>query len=120
MMLGHVRDSFARLTLPLPGREGLVNVEFIVDTGFEGELSLPQHLLNQLVVSDASRRPVLLADGTRRERPFHKIIVDWHDEPRLAEALALDGNPLLGAELLAESLLQAEMTDGGEVSVEPL
>ena len=66
------------------------------------------------------RRPALLADGTRRERPFHKIMVDWHDEPRLAEVLALDGNPLLGTELLAASLLQAEMTDGDLAAVEPL
>ena len=120
MMLGHVRDFFARLALTLPGHSGPVSVEFVVDTGFEGELALPERLINQLAVSDASQRPVLLADGTRRERPFHKIVLDWHDGPRLVELLTLEGSPLLGVELLADSLLQAEMFDGGEVSVEPL
>ena len=120
MILGHVRDRFPRLTLTLPGHNGPVNVEFIVDTGFEGELALPGHLLTHMAVSDASSRPVLLADGTRRERPFYKVMFEWQDEARMAEVVALEGNPLLGVELLEGSLLQAEMADGGEVSVEPL
>ena len=39
MMIGHVRDNFPRLMLTLPGRNGSVNVEFVVDTGFDGELT---------------------------------------------------------------------------------
>ena len=45
MILGHVRDYMPRVSLLLPGVNGLVSVEFILDTGFDGELSLPPSLL---------------------------------------------------------------------------
>jgi YD repeat-containing protein len=61
-----------------------------------------------------------LADGTERERPWCTINLDWHGEGRLTEVLVLDGNPLLGTQLLAGSLVQIEMADGGEVLIEPL
>lgn len=46
--------------------------------------------------------------------------IQWDDEERVVEILAMEGNPLLGSELLYGSLLQIEMMDGGEVSIEPL
>lgn len=120
MRRGHVRDRFARLMLALPGRDDTVTVEFIVDTGFDGELALPPSLLNTLEAAYVGDRPLLLADGSVRRRPFYHIVMEWDDEERPVEVIALDGNPLLGVELLEGSLFQAEMTDGGEVLVEPL
>ena len=38
MIAGEYRDHFPRVWLTLPGSTGPVDVEFIVDTGFEGEL----------------------------------------------------------------------------------
>jgi len=46
--------------------------------------------------------------------------MDWDEDPRPTDVLLLEGTPLLGVNLLAGSLLQAEMTDGGEVSIELL
>lgn len=51
MMIGRWRDSFPRVTLTLPGVGGPVAVEFIVDTGFDGELALPEALIWQLDVA---------------------------------------------------------------------
>ena len=48
MIFGHVRDGFPRIMLTLLGPNGSVNVEFIVDTAFDGELSLPGNILIQL------------------------------------------------------------------------
>jgi hypothetical protein len=48
------------------------------------------------------------------------LTIEWNDEQRLTEVLVLEGNSLLGNELLYGSLLQVEMTDGGEISIEPL
>ena len=120
MRRGHVRDRFARLMLALPSRDGVANVEFVVDTGFDGELALPSGLLTTLDAAYAGDRPLLLADGSVRRHPFYQVIMEWDEEERIIEVIALDGNPLLGVELLEGNLFQSEMTDGGEVTVEPL
>lgn len=121
MILGHVRDNFPRVTLSLPGAFGPVSVEFIVDTGFDGELALPGALVRDLERVYAGDRPIQLADGSERARPAFQISLAWdEEEDRPTEVLVLDGVPLLGVNLLEGSLLQAEMTSGGQVQIEPL
>ncbi len=61
-----------------------------------------------------------MADGSRRQKPHYELTLDWNGEPRQTEVMALEGNPLLGGALLRGFLLQAEMTDGGEVLIESL
>jgi predicted aspartyl protease len=48
MILGVFRDHFARVTLSLPGSAEPFTVEFILDTGFDGDLALPSNILRQL------------------------------------------------------------------------
>lgn len=120
MMLGHVRDKFPRLTLSLPGRQGELSIEFIVDTGFEGQLALPQAVLRELEAVSLGNRPVAFADGATYPCQFFQIMLDWEEELRPVEIIVLEGKPLLGVELMEESLLQVEMTTGGQVSIEPL
>jgi hypothetical protein len=38
----------------------------------------------------------------------------------VAEAVAIEGNLLLGTALLQDYLLQVEVSEGGEVAIEPL
>lgn len=44
MIYGQFRDRFPRVPLDLPGRSGSVLVEFIMDTGFDGAITLPGSL----------------------------------------------------------------------------
>ena len=120
MMLGHVRDGFPRLVMPLPSARGSVQVEFILDTGFDGELALPHFLLQQLDVVFAGNRAVRLADGTQLNRPYYIITFAWNNGLRQTEVIGLEGQPLIGVELLAGFLIQIEMQDGGEVSMEEI
>ena len=120
MTVGHVRDNFPRVSLTLPGRSKPILVEFLIDTGFEGELSLPQLVADQVEAEFFANRPVRLGDGSLRQRPAYKFVLEWDEEARLTEILILENTPLLGVELLAGSLLQLEMQDGGEVQIEPL
>ena len=48
MIEGRFRDGLPRTTLALPGREGPFDIEFVVDTGFDGGLSLPENLCKNL------------------------------------------------------------------------
>ena len=72
MILGHVRDGFPRVTLTLPGNQGPLNVEFIIDTAFDGELSLPNPVLAQVQAALQMDKAVRLADGRKFINPLTK------------------------------------------------
>lgn len=119
MMLGHVRDYFPRITLTLPGVRGLVAVEFIVDTAFDGDLSLPSSLLARLDVEFATERLLQMVDGSIIKRYAYLIELDWNEGKRPTEIMVLENAPLLGAVLMDESHVDLDMRSGGEVSIEP-
>ena len=106
--------------LSLPGHNGPVPVEFIVDTGFDGDLSLPENLLVRLQSTFLQDRYVMLADGSMSLRSVYRVMLEWDEQTRLVEIVTLENAPLLGIQLMDGKLLQAEMTDGGEVSLENL
>lgn len=121
MNIGQIRSRFPKAQLTLPGRNGSFVVEFIVDTGFDGELALPPSLVARLETEIAGCQTLSLADGTTLFSPYYRVVIeDWEGEERLTEILLLDGQPLLGVNLLHGYLLQIEMTEGGEVEIEAL
>ncbi len=120
MILGHVRDRFARITLSLRGLDGPLRVEFLVDTGFDGDLSLPLSLVSRMETSYAASRRVRLADGYESNQDYRQIMLSWDEDTIPIEVLVIETNPLIGVLLMEDYLLQAEMQEEGEVSLEPL
>ena len=120
MISGVFREDHPRITLPLPGIRGEVRVEFIVGTGFAGDLTLPGNLAAQLDGEFAGLGERRLANGQRFQCRTYEIVLDWVAESRPVEVLVLEGDPLVGTVLLREHHLHVEMTDGGEALIEPL
>lgn len=121
MTIGQVKNRFPCAQLTLPGQDGPFTIASIVDTGFDGELSLPPSLASRLDAEIAGRQTLSLADGTTLFSPYYRIeIDDWNGEERLTEVLLLDGHPLLGVNLLSGYLLQMEMEESGGVEIELL
>ncbi len=120
MSFGYVRDRFPRARITLPGESDPLVVEFIVDTGFDGELALPPEIARRLGAEVAGHQALALADGTTIISPYFRVMLDWQDEERLTEVLLLDGNPLLGVQLLDGYWFHAQMVGGGEVELESL
>jgi clan AA aspartic protease len=120
MMHGHVRDYLPRIVLTLPGIQGPMRIEFIIDTGFDGDLALPTSLVRQLDVTFSADRIIRLADGTMQRRPCFSIPLEWNEEIRETEITVLENAPLLGAVLMDGFLLQIEMTNNGEVTLDLL
>ena len=61
-------DYAARVLLALPGEDSELTAEFVIDTGFEGELALPRSLVMKLHrLSGYESRSFALADGSLRE-----------------------------------------------------
>lgn len=119
MIEGVVRDNLPRVAIELPGLQGLVAVEFIVDTGFDGDLAIPSRILHFLDAQPAAWTIRALGDGTLREcRVFH-LEMEWNGAPRTVEVLALEHNVLLGTILLEGWRCTVDLTEGGEVLLEP-
>ena len=63
-------DRQARLTVELLSADGQFQpFEFILDTGFTGDLSLPRQTLQQLAVAPAGGTLLELADGSQTSTP---------------------------------------------------
>ncbi len=120
MSLGEFRHHFPRITLYLPGATRAVPVEFVIDTGFEGELAVPASTLRRLDAQLVGRELFALADEAQIERQVYELLLNWNDEQRLVQVLGLEGNPLLGTLLLEGNQLRVDAEEGGEVVIEPL
>ena len=119
MILGQWRDRFPRVTLTLAGANGPLTVEFVIDTGFDGELAMPESLVHRLDARILESRTVELAGGFMERCQSYELVMDWDSETRFVELLVLDGRPLIGNDLWKDHSLHAENMDGGEVFFEP-
>jgi predicted aspartyl protease len=97
MTTGRFRDGLPHVTLNLLKQNGdEVAVDFVLDTGFDGDLALPAHVVQQLSDAVQGSQFVNLAGGFQRRCPCYEII--WEDdegEARTLEVLVMDGNPLM-------------------------
>ena len=107
-MFGVFRGEHPRLTLVLPAFQGEIEVEFIVDTGFAGDLALPSNIESQLNGLAGGPQERRLAAGQIFYCDSYEIMLDWNSESRTTEVLVLEGEPLLGTVLMRENLLQVD------------
>lgn len=108
------------MALLLPGRQAPVSVEAVIDTGFEGDLALSQPIILSLEAQLSGVDSFALADGSRLNCLVYEMTLEWNDDERVVEVLAMDGEPLLGTRLMQGLLLQVEVSEGGHVQLEPL
>jgi len=120
MSFGQIVNRIPHARVSLPGHGAEFEVDFVIDTAFDGELALPSHLASSLDQINSGWRSYQLANGDIIVAPYCEIYLSWDGEPRRTEVAIIDGNPLLGVELLEGNLVQIEMTIGGEVHIEPL
>ena len=95
-------------------------VEVVLDTGFNGDLALTPSVIRQLNLPLESNRPAILANGDRVSLPAYRATVLWYGQPRTVLVIEADSEPLLGMELLLDSLVTLEVRDGGHVTVDAL
>lgn len=109
------------ITLALQGPSGQSReVEAVVDTGFNGFLTLPTALVSELGLPFVSIGRATLADGNEIAYEVYGVAVLWDDQPRDIEADAADTRPLVGMMLLDEHDLSIRVRDGGRVVIQPV
>jgi clan AA aspartic protease len=95
-------------------------IEFVVDTGFAGFLTLPAAAVAALGLPFRQSVPVHLADGSSIMVAVHEAVILWDGVERELEVLATGRQPLLGTSLLDGHDLAIQFRDGGPVTIDPI
>ena len=94
-------------------------IQAVLDTGFTGFLMLPESVVLALQLPLIEQVEVVLADGSLASLLSYEIDVLWEQE-RTVIAYASHGDPLIGMALLREMLVTMELTQDGNITIEPL
>jgi clan AA aspartic protease len=92
----------------------------IIDTGYNGALSLPYATVTALALLSSASRIVTLGDASQRVLDFYTANIHWEAQVRRIRVLCVEGSPLIGTMLLQGYKLEADFTVGGTVTLTPL
>ncbi len=94
-----------------------LTIEFAVDTGFVGYLTLPPTAIQKLNLPFLRRVTANLADDSVIHVSVHVATIRWDGHEQEVEVLATGIRPLLGTLLLHGYELNVQFTEGGLVSL---
>ena len=97
-----------------------VLLEAIMDTGFNGSLTLSNDVLSSLKATEAGTHRVELGDGAIVEMDVYFVDVNCFGTEREVQVIESDSEPLLGMSLLWGSRVCFDAVDGGDVSIQTL
>jgi clan AA aspartic protease len=93
--------------------------EFVIDTGFAGELSLPASIVTAFGMPFDHQGMTRLANGATVNVPVHRAVVLWDGAVRVVRVVASSGGlPLLGMAMLRDFDLRARCQPGGLIEIE--
>ena len=93
-------------------------IEAVIDTGFNGFLTLPTNLVTELGLVYRDRSRAILADGSEALLDVYDVVVLWDRRLRNTRASATDTTPLVGMRMLDSHDLSVQVRDGGRVLIE--
>jgi clan AA aspartic protease len=110
-------------TLPLvvgnsSGQREIINT--VIDTGFDGFLSLPSEIIVRLGLPWTISNPATLGDGSEVLFDFYTGTVIWDGQYRTIDIAESETEPLLGMAMLYGYRLQVDNIEGGIVKIEEL
>ena len=120
MIEGVVNSAFdAVVNLVIRGSSGRAReIEAVIDTGYNGFLTLPPALVSELGLDYWGRGRAFLADGAMVNFSVHRVVIEWEGRPRYIRADATGNRPLIGMSLLDQCNLYVEVTEGGRVVIQ--
>ncbi len=95
-------------------------LEFVLDTGFTGVLTMPPSVCEALELQYIRPQPANLADGSSVVLEVYQAALVWHSGVYDVEVLAMEGAPLIGMTLLEDSEVRFQGREGGFASIKPL
>ena len=121
MINGIVVGIQARMGIILypPGRAE-IEIECVIDTGFEGFLTLPPTVVAELQLPYVAPINANLADNSRIVTNVHQGTILWNGVERVIPVLAMGRRPLIGTALLEDYHLSIDFCEGGTVLVDDI
>lgn len=92
----------------------------VVDTGFDGFLTLPPAVVSDLNLAWRMCGRAMLADGSEILVDIFETTVIWNGSPCRIVVDSSDTVPLIGMALLKGYELTIQVFDGGTVTIEPV
>jgi clan AA aspartic protease len=119
MITGIVNADFEPIIpLSICGSDGKVYTqEAIVDTGFNGWLSLPSDLIAELNLEWKRRGRAVLGDGTECVFDVYEAVVVWDGNMLTIPIDEADSEPLVGMSLMEGYQLTVQVFEGGHVEL---
>ena len=119
MITGTVNADFEPIiSLSIRRPDGEVfTQDAIVDTGFNGWLSLPPDLLAELNLRWKRRGRAILGDGSECVFNVYEAVVVWDDTLLTIPVDEADAEPLVGMSLMEGYELKMQVFEGGHVEL---
>ncbi len=95
-------------------------IQFILDTGFTGQLLLPDRYMNRLGLSTSEWVNARPATGEFVRVSYAEATVVWQGIQRRAEIIQLNSEPLLGMEFLWNHRITIDAVPNGPVAITPI
>ena len=117
MIAGVVNDKLeATLRVLVVGQDGgSQEVTAVIDTGYNGAITLPASVVSALALPRGASREVTLGDTSRKAFDYYTAEVVWDGQPRKVRVLGIEGDPLIGTAPLQGYKLDADFVVNGPV-----
>jgi clan AA aspartic protease len=96
------------------------SLDFVIDTGFNGYLTLPPQAVNAMNLPPRASTPATLADGSQVLFSIHLATIIWDNLEKIVPILASGNKPLLGTAMMKGYHLEIDFEDNGLVSLEKI
>lgn len=119
MIVGSVTaQREAVVSVELDGRTlGLFKFEAVLDTGFDGHLSLPSETIQQYALRNLGTALAELADGSEIMLGVYEGDIIWGGETKCVEILESEGGPLVGMAMMDGFRLTMDVVVNGTVQI---
>ncbi len=92
--------------------------EVVVDTGFNGDLTLPAEFVDHLGLVLVGQTELTLATGQTADANQYQATAIWDGEPLDVDVMESENQYLLGTNLLHGRTLTVQMWEGGDVVID--
>jgi clan AA aspartic protease len=118
MMAGMVNAVLeAALLLDIHGLTSQTTEPAVIDTGYNGALTLPLSVIVFLALTPLGSRSVTLGDASQRVLDFYEAEVEWDGPRKNISVLCVEGDPLFGTTLLKGYKMEADLVEGGQIRI---
>ncbi len=110
----------ATLPIVVSHSNRLQSINAVIDTGFNGFLSLPSVIITNLNLPWSGSDVVTLGDGSETFFDLYTAMVIWDGQYREIDIAESETEPLLGMAMLYGYRLQVDTIEGGIITIAAL